>query len=183
MIIAAEKTQPDLIVESDVETYAIEGCTRTSISELVPEAVTIPAVAVEDIQNSSQSSILDNQAKASVKIKREIKREGKSEPVESDRLLMPPPSQKIGMNDFELEAPSPEHEGSDNLIKEDGVEGGELDLTDIDDREIEGYIMNAHEAERKRVLWEKLNNEYLVSQERKSPEFSDVFKFQTDRNF
>ena len=41
----------------------------------------------------------------------------------------------------------------------------ELDLTGIDDSEIEGYIMTDHEIEFKTKMWLKVNAEYLKEQE------------------
>lgn len=47
-------------------------------------------------------------------------------------------------------------EGSDNQ-----VDGEELNLEDLDDEEINGYIMTEQEAKYKNEMWMKLNAEYL----------------------
>lgn len=44
---------------------------------------------------------------------------------------------------------------------------GELDLSDLDDEEINGYIMTEHEAKYKLVMWNQLNKEYLVELQEK----------------
>lgn len=41
------------------------------------------------------------------------------------------------------------------------VETGEIDLNDIDDNEIDSYIMSEQEATNKDSLWMKVNAEYL----------------------
>ncbi|KAL6095420.1 brf1 [Pungitius sinensis] len=46
-------------------------------------------------------------------------------------------------------------------------EGGELDLKDIDDQEIDKYILNDQEVEVKTELWMKQNAEYLKEQKEK----------------
>ena len=56
--------------------------------------------------------------------------------------------------------------GTINSTKED--EDGELDLTGIDDTEIEGYIMTDHEIEFKTKMWMKVNAEYLKAQAEKA---------------
>ncbi|KAL5284369.1 BRF1.2 family protein [Megaselia abdita] len=47
-------------------------------------------------------------------------------------------------------------EGSDNQL-----DGEELNLEDLDDEEIDGYIMTEQEAKYKNEMWMKLNAEYL----------------------
>jgi hypothetical protein len=66
---------------------------------------------------------------------------------------------------------SPVPDSTDEEVEEGDGDGesGDLDLTGIDDDEIDGYLMNKAEAERKRVLWEKINNDYIVTQARKDP--------------
>lgn len=41
---------------------------------------------------------------------------------------------------------------------------GELDLTGLDDDEIDGYIMPASEVKSKNMLWYNLNSKYLQEQ-------------------
>jgi len=155
--------------ESETESNVIDELTRSSINELLPDAVTIPSVDLSIVPFVPPDPI-----QAEVKLKKEVKREVKAESsgIDPDRILMPPPTERIGINDFELEATATEQEEDDYNGEDydDGEEtegGGELDLTGIDDKEIDGYIMNEVEAERKRILWERLNNEYIVGQERK----------------
>merc|ERR1739842_217187 len=97
-----------------------------------------------------------------------------------DSILMPPPGiqrQKapvgVVLKDTIQEyltpsAPAENAEGEQNSAtgsstKED-EEDEELDLTGIDDTEIEGYIMTDHEIEFKTKMWLKVNAEYLKEQ-------------------
>lgn len=43
-------------------------------------------------------------------------------------------------------------------------DSGELDLEGIDDTEINGYIMTKVEVQRKTVMWENLNRDYIIAQ-------------------
>ena len=52
--------------------------------------------------------------------------------------------------------------------EEDDNPDGELDLTGIDDDEIDGYIMSDSEAEFKTKMWMRVNAEYLREQVIKS---------------
>jgi len=97
-----------------------------------------------------------------------------------DSILMPPPGiqrQKapvgVVLKDTIQEyltpsAPAENADGDPNSAtgsstKED-EEDEELDLTGIDDTEIEGYIMTDHEIEFKTKMWLKVNAEYLKEQ-------------------
>jgi hypothetical protein len=53
---------------------------------------------------------------------------------------------------------------TDDELQEIPEEDGELDLDGIDDDEINGYIMNTQEVKKKTVLWEKLNEDYILQQ-------------------
>lgn len=44
---------------------------------------------------------------------------------------------------------------------EENINDGELDMTDINDDELDGYIMTSSEAQYKDEMWNKLNAEYL----------------------
>lgn len=44
---------------------------------------------------------------------------------------------------------------------------GELDLSDLDDEEINGYIMTEHESRYKLEMWKQLNKEYLAELQEK----------------
>lgn len=46
---------------------------------------------------------------------------------------------------------------------------GEIDITDLDDEELDGYIMSEKEAAFKSTLWNKVNEKYL--QEQKGMDF------------
>lgn len=92
-----------------------------------------------------------------------------------DRMLMPPPPKTV--IPFHLRRPSAQEEeeeyinhhsqDEENEEDEDDPTGGELDLTGIDDTEIDSYLMTDVEIERKRIIWEKLNEDYLIAQEEK----------------
>lgn len=41
---------------------------------------------------------------------------------------------------------------------------GEIDITDLDDEELDGYIMSEKEANIKSNLWNKINEKYLQEQ-------------------
>ena len=58
-----------------------------------------------------------------------------------------------------------ENQYSNNMEdEEDDNPDGELDLTGIDDDEIDGYIMSDSEAEFKTKMWMRVNAEYLREQ-------------------
>jgi len=100
-----------------------------------------------------------------------------------DYLLMPPPAvtparHLISSTRQNINSPgmglrnsvedyltqSPQTPNQDNGEKE---EDEELDLTGIDDDEIDSYIMSGDEIRLKTKLWLKLNAEYLIEQEEK----------------
>ncbi|XP_053668734.1 transcription factor IIIB 90 kDa subunit [Anopheles marshallii] len=59
------------------------------------------------------------------------------------------------------------HGAEDAVTQEDDPGNGELLTEDLDDDEINGYIMTEEEARTKNVQWEKLNEEYLKEQKLK----------------
>ncbi|XP_052902394.1 transcription factor IIIB 90 kDa subunit [Anopheles moucheti] len=59
------------------------------------------------------------------------------------------------------------HGVEDAVQQEDDLGNGELLTDDLDDDEINGYIMTEEEARTKNVQWEKLNEEYLKEQKLK----------------
>ncbi|XP_313145.6 transcription factor IIIB 90 kDa subunit [Anopheles gambiae] len=61
----------------------------------------------------------------------------------------------------EKERPAGEELGSGSFLPEGDVGEGELLTEDLDDDEINGYIMTEEEARTKNMQWEKLNEEYL----------------------
>jgi len=105
---------------------------------------------------------------------------------EIDTLLMPPPGSSkmktnnptpagLGLRDTiqDYLVPSTEkhlenhqeNQFSNNMEdEEDDNPDGELDLTGIDDDEIDGYIMSDSEAEFKTKIWMRVNAEYLREQ-------------------
>jgi len=94
--------------------------------------------------------------------------------VDKDKSLMPPPPKPatssasspfpvgLGLKDTLAEYLSPSVEGrKPDFIAPEDTEDGELDLTGIDDDEINGYIMSKDEVDMKTKMWEKVNAEYL----------------------
>lgn len=62
--------------------------------------------------------------------------------------------------------PAEQEKGSCVGTKFDEDEGdGTLDLADIDDNEIDGYLLSKEESRIKSMLWAKLNAEYLREQQ------------------
>ena len=55
-----------------------------------------------------------------------------------------------------------------NIITEAAHEDGELDLSGIDDSELDQLILNKDEIRRKAVLWVRENADYLKEQKCKS---------------
>ncbi|OAD59824.1 Transcription factor IIIB 90 kDa subunit [Eufriesea mexicana] len=53
----------------------------------------------------------------------------------------------------------------ENETKE--LNSGEIDIADLDDEEIDSYIMSEKEAQSKHNLWKKVNAEYLIQQKEK----------------
>ncbi|KAG7197039.1 hypothetical protein KM043_017570 [Ampulex compressa] len=47
------------------------------------------------------------------------------------------------------------------------TDNGEIDIADLDDEELDGYIMSDKEAQFKHTLWNKVNADYLVRQKEK----------------
>lgn len=62
----------------------------------------------------------------------------------------------------------------------DEKEDGELDLEGIDDEELEGYILNAEEAEMKKRIWMDHNADYLKELEEKLAKQAELLKLQGD---
>ena len=89
--------------------------------------------------------------------------------VDKDKALMPPPTKTVGQQPvvgLGLKDTLQEYLVSDTaarkpdfVSKEDS--DGELDLTGIDDDEIDGYLMSKEEIELKTKMWEKVNADYL----------------------
>lgn len=102
-----------------------------------------------------------------------------------DTLLMPPPSGtpvrhstspsrsvnspgmglRNSVEDYLVQ--SPQTPSTSDEKEGEGEEDEELDLTGIDEDEIDSYIMSANEIQQKTKLWLKLNAEYLLEQEEK----------------
>ena len=103
---------------------------------------------------------------------------------EIDAMLMPPPGitkkqvnptpAGLGLRDsiqdylVAAEKPPSQEETSKTPKEKENDEDGELDLTDIDDAEIDGYIMTDKEIEFKTKMWMRVNAEYLKEQEEKA---------------
>ena len=103
---------------------------------------------------------------------------------EIDAMLMPPPGitkkqvnstpAGLGLRDsiqdylVAAEKPPSQEETSKTTKEKETDEDGELDLTDIDDAEIDGYIMTDKEIEFKTKMWMRVNAEYLKEQEEKA---------------
>merc|ERR1711963_209359 len=103
---------------------------------------------------------------------------------EIDAMLMPPPGitkkqvnptpAGLGLRDsiqdylVAAEKPPSQEETSKTTKEKENDEDGELDLTDIDDAEIDGYIMTDKEIEFKTKMWMRVNAEYLKEQEEKA---------------
>ena len=103
---------------------------------------------------------------------------------EIDAMLMPPPGitkkqvnstpAGLGLRDsiqdylVAAEKPPSQEETSKAPKEKENDEDGELDLTDIDDAEIDGYIMTDKEIEFKTKMWMRVNAEYLKEQEEKA---------------
>jgi len=102
-----------------------------------------------------------------------------------DYLLMPPPSStpvrgpnspsrnsivspgmglRESVEDYLTTSPK---DGCDQKEQEESKEDEELDLTGIDEDEIDSYIMSNQEIKLKTKLWLKLNADYLLEQEEK----------------
>jgi len=101
-----------------------------------------------------------------------------------DSLLMPPPSTPargsqrqsvtpvpcspgLGLKETVEEYLAPTVKNSEYLENSDKEEDDELDLTGIDDEEIDSYLMSQDEIENKTNLWMMVNAEYLKEQEEK----------------
>jgi len=67
------------------------------------------------------------------------------------------------------------HSTPNSSINSFHCEDGDLDLDGIDDEEINGYLMNSQEVQRKTLLWEKLNSDYINQQ--KSMKKIQIIKF------
>jgi transcription factor IIIB subunit 2 len=53
---------------------------------------------------------------------------------------------------------------------------GEIDITDLDDEELDSYIMSEKEAQFKSNLWNKVNEKYLLEQKGRNLLFYIFFK-------
>jgi len=96
-----------------------------------------------------------------------------------DSLLMPPPtvptnrhqlvSPGLGLKDTVQEylAPTSPLKLANAGDSKEKVEDEELDITGIDDDEIDSYIMSVEEIKNKTNLWMMVNKEYLLEQEEK----------------
>ena len=98
-----------------------------------------------------------------------------------DSLLMPPPGKqkakgpvgvvlKDSIQDYLTPSTNDSILNDTQSSKNDTIEedDGELDLTGIDDTEIEGYIMTDKEIEFKTKMWMQVNAEYLKEQAEKA---------------
>ena len=95
-----------------------------------------------------------------------------------DSLLMPPPefaakrvsalpcSPGLGLKDTVEEYLAPTHSHTDKESQKEATE--ELDLTGIDEDEIDLYILTKKEVRWKTAMWLKVNKEYLEEQEVKA---------------
>ena len=95
-----------------------------------------------------------------------------------DSLLMPPPefaakrvsalpcSPGLGLKDTVEEYLAPTHSHTDKESQKEATE--ELDLTGIDEDEIDLYILTEKEVRWKTAMWQKVNKEYLEEQEVKA---------------
>ncbi|XP_048217870.1 transcription factor IIIB 90 kDa subunit isoform X2 [Perognathus longimembris pacificus] len=89
--------------------------------------------------------------------------EGGGRPLALESLLGPlPTAASLGISD-----PIRECISSPSLDPKDNSEDGELDLSGIDDLEIDRYILNESEARVKAELWMRENAEYLREQREK----------------
>jgi hypothetical protein len=83
---------------------------------------------------------------------------------------MPPPAINVNTielhNKLALESPAENAQVSETETGQtvEVTQGGELDLDGIDDNEINGYIMSSVEVQRKTVMWENINKEYIETQ-------------------
>lgn len=81
-----------------------------------------------------------------------------------------PTIESMGLRRRELEAaepPLPLNDGNFEATFEYNTTNGELDLAGLDDDEIDSYIMNETESQRKDNIWTELNAEYLKAKKEK----------------
>ncbi len=107
-----------------------------------------------------------------------IMNEKNAERDQLDALLMPPPgTQRVPVAGLNLKDTIQEYlthpsesapEPQPNTTESTEDESDELDLTGIDDAEIDGYVMTSKEVEFKTKMWLKANAEYLKEQEEKA---------------
>jgi len=156
-----------------------------------PQSSSSPAGSRRNSQEAREAeNFITEQTMASIS---DIVGGGNEENGDKDKVLMPPPKSTtnsttpatqfpvgLGLKDTLQEYLTSKHDalvgmaclGADTVRKPDFVapedpDDGELDLTGIDDDEIDGYLMTKDEVNYKTKMWEMINADYIKAKAEK----------------